>query len=309
MTTPEADSTPTWSAPTFDELVAEQSQVQSHKLRERTLGGYEIGHIFVEQFLFKNGAAISETLGLLHDQAGRVPVTTIPKLLSGMAESRGRAIHWADMGAGYAVALRQVGADASLRERVRRTAVDLSYPELSKGGEKYEALSQLLPELFTEDAEPDFIQGNIEEVALPAQADLITSIYALQYLNDPLRAICNWYNQLSPGGLMVVGDDTGFSSHISFHEAPVLSTGPTPLELALRALGSAGVRYATNGRYVPQDNAWNYDLAFARIIAVQKEPDTLLRLGTAVMDVTADEFGKKSVFYQAADKPVEVVGL
>ncbi|MBN3040867.1 MAG: GNAT family N-acetyltransferase, partial [Candidatus Omnitrophica bacterium] len=49
----------------------------------------------------------------------------------------------------------------------------------------------------------EFIEGDITNVRLPENADCITSFFTLQYVEDPIRAYLNMYNQLNRGGVMV----------------------------------------------------------------------------------------------------------
>ncbi len=49
-----------------------------------------------------------------------------------------------------------------------------------------------------------FIRDDITTVRLPKKADVITALFVLQYVEDPLRAFANLYNQLSQGGRLYV---------------------------------------------------------------------------------------------------------
>ncbi|MFH0764595.1 MAG: cellulase family glycosylhydrolase [Candidatus Omnitrophota bacterium] len=48
-----------------------------------------------------------------------------------------------------------------------------------------------------------FQKADITDVKLPAKMDVITNMASLQYLNDPIRALVNLYNQLEIGGVLI----------------------------------------------------------------------------------------------------------
>ena len=50
----------------------------------------------------------------------------------------------------------------------------------------------------------EFIRADITNVSLPQKADLISSFFTLQYVEDPLKAFVNLYNQLNKDGSMFV---------------------------------------------------------------------------------------------------------
>ena len=50
-----------------------------------------------------------------------------------------------------------------------------------------------------------FIKGDIETIQLPEKMDIITCIAVLQYLDNPLQAVINLYNQLNKNGVLFTG--------------------------------------------------------------------------------------------------------
>lgn len=95
--------------------------------------------------------------------------------------------------------LRTYGVDAfSWEEKdVKKSAPtnkgDFSWEEFKKEKDRLEKAGRY-----------SFIKGDITDVNLPEKADVITSLFVLQYVKDPLKALTNLYNQLNKDGALII---------------------------------------------------------------------------------------------------------
>lgn len=165
-------------------------------------------------------------------------------------------------------------------------------------------LEKAHPGITSDEAVPKQIEANVESVSLDTPPDLITSIEVIQYLNDPLAALANWYNQLSDNGVMVVSRSSQWSSSMRFENPK--DTLPAP-EL-LNALGQAGVKHAAVNEADSEGGVRpNLDSRFFKTLAIQKMPDTKMHLNAQPVTVYRGTANFKTIHYRKTTQESPIV--
>jgi hypothetical protein len=165
----------------------------------------------------------------------------ILELIRKFTEREGATV-WADIGPGYGIALRQ--GKAIFRDKLVTYGVDPVnwFEQLKKDPKAFENFKAVYGEaLFS--ADNDFIKlhSRMEAVLLPEPADLITAYRSLQYSYSPIGTIKQLYNQLKPGGIMIVAGPLFATSDIIG-----LSDGHLLTKRIVEELNAAGI-YARLG--------------------------------------------------------------
>lgn len=285
-------------APLIDDLVEEQRDIQSRKFQGRLLGGYS-GLMFPDQHWLRPSPSAVSDFCAPYCIGERV---TLEGVLGGFHSLRNEPVRWVDMGGGRGLCMRQLGADPETRSWLQMTNVDLfNFGLVGLDPKELEYLEMLAPNSSDDTAAPQLIQEDITKVILPEPATIITSIEAVQYLQDPLVAVCNWYNQLEAHGLMIIATEHDWSSLVHFAREPGgVDMHDAPTEHLLCALESAGIPFAAT-----HESDWEngirprlYGDRF-RTLVIQKVPDTRLILNSAVTRLWNNPFDYKIVYYEA----------
>lgn len=292
-----------YEMPSHDALITEQAAVQAEKFQGRLLAEYS-SHIFPGQsWREPRGSAVVD---FVRPIIGDTERATLYEVLAGLSKAKlGQPVHWVDMGGGRALPMRQLGADLGMRQKLRMTNVDLfSFGLNGIRPDEIEHLEDLAHGMTEPEAEPALITANVETVKLPEPADIITSVEAIQYLNNPLEAMANWYNQLSDNGIMIIATTHDWASWIRYDREPGGSEqDEIPMKHLLEELSRAGINYA-----VTDESDWESGVRprvapdRVRIMAIQKKPETSLRVTKSVTKVWVNPYNFKAVYYEA---PVE----
>lgn len=290
--------TSSFEKPSHSALLAEQERVQAGKFQGRQISEYN-SYIFNGQdWREARSSAVTDFVRSLCDE-DRV---TLEGVIRGLYASKsGGPIHWVDMGGGRGLAMRQVTADSDMATKVRTTNVDLinyGIDDLNQAEVSY--LEGLRPGMLNDCSAPDFIYADSETVNLNEPAELITAIETIQYLNDPLAAICNWYNQLADGGLLIISAEQDWSSWIRYQrESGQGGKHEVPTQHFFDALEAAGVPYAACYESdTPRGVRYDFDPSRFRNLVVQKKPETQISLATSVQEVWTSPFDFKAVYYR-----------
>lgn len=277
-----------------EDLLAEQAEVQAGKHESRLLREYDCLIFPGQQIVQKNVSSVADFLEPLCYEG----VFSTEALLLGIYEQgRDNSIHWADMCCGRALAMREMSQIIDFP--CEMTGVDLFDWNLEGlKPHEYEILEKLCPGMTEVPAEPNLIFADTETVQLPRPAHLITAIEGLQYLNDPLKTICNWYNQLVDGGLIIISGQATFSEWIQYQE-DIRSRGEReiPIIHILNKLRSHGIRFEVmdeidiHGRR-PQVMPYRI-----RHLVIQRLPGTSLRINGESPLVDTCELGYKNTYY------------
>lgn len=281
---------------TLLEKAADQRVVQADKLTYRTLAEYDdllFGNQYVSAFL-----------------AAQTGARSLEGMLGNAACQSENTFNWVDMCGGYAVAMRQV-AEACKLGNLSMTSVDLvewSIEELE--GDKDFREGTLGYELEKPEHAPNSIIDDAETVILPEPANLVTSIMGIQYLDDPLRAIANWYNQLKPGGIAVITSGSYYwSLSISQNGGGFFQ----PVKSLIESMTEAGVAFevAYDESYGPEGRYRLQPVGMVSCVAIKRKQGTSLAVNSKVVEVTTDAYGYgyKDVVYSSSDRPIEVVDI
>lgn len=310
-----------------EEHLAQQQTAQERKKRTRHLYAYD--RMIFCQGLDDNEVLVGQNLG----QVGYEDSMDLKTLLESMYRQRGGKLQVVDMGAGTGVAMRELAIQPDLEAKLETTIVDLfavgseAFTDFNRPGEDG------IPVTMSPEATPKFIQADAEKVVLDEPADVILSVESIQYLNNPLVAIINWYNQLADGGLMIIAREGDFATYMHYKDGQADKQGqlkrspdnslsdpytdPSPLVDLLKALDTAGVKLIAmngdaDGQEFPYNNLPTGNNPILTSLVIRKKPGTLLSLNTSLTEVRLGEHNFNNCFYEAPDKGrplVEVVDL
>jgi SAM-dependent methyltransferase len=287
-----------FEAPTFEALAAEQEIVQTDKFQGRLLKEYG-------RYIFPGQSWREPRSSAVTDFVRPICVgerVSLDGVIQGMCEASGdNPVRWVDMGGGRGLPMRQIASDEKRCDRLIMTNVDLFDFGL-EGLEPDEItyLEGLAPGVTNDATAPHFIQANVETVTLPEPADLITSIEAIQYLNDPLAAIGNWYNQLADNGLLIISAEHDWAGRIRYQrESGQGGHDETSTRHLLEALEVSGVSFAAS-----YESDWEsgsrpvLDPNSFRNLVIQKAPGTHLVINSPVTEVQVGFNDFKVAYYE-----------
>jgi hypothetical protein len=158
--------------------------------------------------------------------------------------SQPSGFRWADVGAGYAIAMREMKRQHPEQSaRMQFTAVDL-FDWDQERDRKSEKLARELSgrDILHAHFKPSYVVGDMIG-ATPPQQNLITSIESIQYIEDKLGAIADWYNKLADNGLLIITAEHFWSREINVEGKDPFGDHVATIELIAR-LRAAGVQVA-----------------------------------------------------------------
>lgn len=294
----------------LDELRAEQKAVQADKFQGRMLSEYN-NYIFPGQnWHTPQGSEVADFIRPYSTDGNRV---SLEGVLDGLhAINNDQPVHWVDMGGGRALTMRQLSTMSRFAHKLTMTNVDLfDYNLDGLTDEEMTHLESAYPGITAESAKPHLVLDTVETSVLLDPPDVITSIESMQYLNNPLGAITNWYNQLNDNGFMMIANDSPWSNWIRYKEGESVYEYETmPMNHILQQLGAAGIQHAATAE-VDYENGYRpkLDIANVRSFIVQKQPGTQMNLMADVAKVWTNPWNYKAVYYEkpADDSIIEVV--
>lgn len=225
----------------------------------------------------------------------------------------GTPVSWVDMGGGRGLAMRQLLSSEDNRERFVATNVDLiDYGLDGLTPHDNEMLDTKYPKMLDRASAPYLLQADCETVVLPDAADIITSVETVQYLDNPLAAMANWYNQLADNGIMLISAEHDWSSWIRYAtNAEQRGVDNAPMEHLLEQFDAAGIRYAVAYESDQESGLRpRVDLGQFRNLALQKKPNTTMVIASEVDEVWCNDWGYKAIYYSntsASTSPVSVI--
>jgi len=253
----ESESDNSRDGPDFSALRDENLETQKGKIRFRNLMEYNelFAKVVLQHFLGRGN--------------------TLESLIQHYIKIRGK-VHWVDMGAGYALPMRQLAGSRKFSpEQLQMTAVDLigwlKKPEPWKEVIEFYNYPPYL-EWMDEEFDPNNIFGDATEVRLPEGElpDIITSVQSFQYIPDKLRAFVNWYNQLEDGGVLLLNYDGVTEKMVLLNE----EGGEKILPRLFEDLQAAGI------------TVFREVLSTGHIFLIEKKEGTKLRLNTILENTT-----------------------
>lgn len=267
-------------------LIKEQSEIQKDKEHERTLNDYNELIFLSDTCLSKKYFPVQDFI----DQYCGPGVNEIQKLLDRTVLLRNRPISWVDMGGGRGLAMRQINTET--RKKISMTNIDLFDYDLQELNPKEkEYFEREFPGIFNPENKPELIKTNSEVINLPKKADIITSIESIQYLNNPLTAICNWYNQLTDHGLLIIAREVQWTGWIRFE-----NHNPKPFDLFLNTLHDNKIAHYVHQCYESQHN----------LLMIEKKPNTFMIQKASIKEIWTNPYGYKAVYYKEEKELVEI---
>jgi hypothetical protein len=285
------------------DLLAEQALIQAGKFQGRLLTEYN-QYIFPGRgWRVPQSSAVTDFLS----SAVNCGADNLEELLLGMHETNGQPVQWADMGGGRAMPMRQLANMAKFDNKLKLVNVDLfNYGLAGLSDEEIDYLEDISPGITECQQEPGFLMADAETVNLVEPANLITSVETLQYLNDPLAALCNWYNQLSDKGVLVAVTERDWSSWIR-REGEVIEPEKRLTQEMLEELGRHGIEHAVSFELDYKNGFRPNTTHRIREIAIQKKAGTELKVNIPVTDIWLSPYDYKAVYYKPVDVPISVI--
>lgn len=283
--------------PNHDTLVAEQAVVQAEKFQGRLLREYNDYMFPGQTWREPRGSAVADFVRPLVGYTE----PSIEAILHGIGEvKQNQPVSWVDMGGGRSLPMRQLASAPDKMPCLQMTNVDLfNFGLEGLEPNEIEYLEELVPGVTKPQTEPTLIRDNVETVVLNVRADIITSVEAMQYLNNPLEALANWYNQLSDNGIMIVATEHDWASWIRYKREPSNSErDEAPTKHMLGELTSKGVNFAATNETDQPNGRPRFDPSRFRIMAVQKKPGTSLRVTQPVTEVWTNPHKFKAAYYE-----------
>lgn len=276
----------------FDRLTSEQAEVQKEKFQGRLLEEYNY-------YLFpgsdRNSSSSVAELLRSHTTDEKPSLQT---LLTGIQRNISKPATWIEMGGGRALAMRQIALDPDIDPRTKMINVDLfDYGLDGLSDEELHYLEQHYPNVTDSITKPTTLLANIETVALDEKPQLITSVEVLQYLDDPMNALTNWYNQLDDDGVMIVATEHSFGQWIRYEN----TQARWPMEAFTEALTEHGITHAyTDTSDYYHGGRENITAERMRTLAIQKKPNTTLTPVHAPTKVWTNFSHFKAAYYPEA---------
>lgn len=298
--------------PTIHELVAEQEAVQAEKFQGRMLRHYNSYFFPGQEWCQPLNSAVTD---FMRPYSSDAELVSLENVLDGVqSRNEGQSVHWADMGGGRGLTMRQLATMPRFAGKLIMTNVDLfDYGLDGLSDEEIKHLESLHPGITKDNTRPTLIRADIEAVTLPEPAGLITSVESMQYLNNPLAAIGNWYNQLRDNGLLMIATEDSWASWIRYQQEPGdYQQKEAPVKHLFDELGRIGVNFAATDEpdYECGDRP-RLRPSHTRDFVVQKKPGTRMVVNADVTSIWKNPWNYKAVYYsepQEASLPlVEIV--
>lgn len=300
---------PKFEKPNLLQLKTEQGRVQEDKEQSRLLQEYD-SQIFPGHEWFP--IRTSPVEDFLQPYCG--DDMSLQGLLNGLYSMQGRPVNWVEMGGGRGLAMRQVASQPENFGKFNMTNVDLfDYGFKRVPPDWMEYFQKVSPGIANAAARPRLLQADMQTVQLPEPADLITSVEATHYLDDPLGAMANWYNQLNDNGFMIIAADRAWTDAIRFVDEPVWDPKrPEPVNYLFDELNRQDISFAAMEQCDTQDGS-RYDVDPRRVsnLVIQKKPGTRMRINVDLEDVGVYYRGFKASFYSLPSEnvrpPIEII--
>jgi hypothetical protein len=284
-----------FETPQYDVLLAEQDAVQAGKFQGRLLTDYNDCMFPTQDWQEPRSCAVTDFVRPYCDDDKRV---SLEGVLRGLSAAKSQPVNWVDMAGGRGLAMRQMAVGG---HNLRMTNVDLfDFGLAGLDADELVYIDQKSPGSLADAAAPHLIRADVETVQLPEPADIITCTEAVQYLNNPLAAVANWYNQLADNGLLVVSAEHEWAGWIRYtHEPGKMDWDETPSAHLLAELGRTAVPHAAT--YEPDWHAGmrpDFDPTRFRTLALQKQPGTRMAANADVNEVWVNPYNYKAIYYE-----------
>ena len=273
-------------------IVREQAATQADKCQTRLLSNYERDYMFLSDPSAHSSSAVAD---FLRDRSENHLADTY-HLLRGIGSRASAPIRWVDAGGGRMLAQRD------LMTRYDDTGLTLDTVDLFDHGQDDLTYEQHRAyEHHFRDRTPTLIQDDVTYVHLPGVAHLTTAFELVQYLDDPLTALANLYNQTAVDGIIVIGTGYDWSRSIlrKTPEGEVLR-GPSMMPAAelLRILRTHDIAFAaTREPDLEPGRRPRLDDEAYQILAIEKRAHTSLHIAQSALAPKVMPDGYKVQYY------------
>lgn len=282
----------------------EQASTQADKCQTRLLSNYEHDYMFLSDPRRHSSSAVAD---FLRDRS-EAQTGDIYHLLRGIGSRASSPTRWVDAGGGRMLAQRDLMARYDDAGLVLDTVDLFDHGIDGLTDEQYREYEYLFG-----DRAPTLIQDDVTHVHLPCEAHLTTAIELVQYLDDPLTALANLYNQTAVGGIIVIGTGYDWSRSIlrRTREGEVLrDPSMMPAAELLRLLRTHDIPFAATrepdpepGRRPPLD-----DEAY-QILAIEKRTRTSFHIAQSALSPKVMPDGYKVQYYPTDTHETQLIDI
>lgn len=296
--------------PALDDIIDEQERLQRHKRTDRGFAEYSdalfptdlsaVEHIKMKRILggFSAQATIRDLGGLLDAFIERSDGEFRP--------------HWVDLGGGNMIAQREMTRRGGVRGcMVKTTNVDVCRFPLAPGSSDNERyLPAMAPPIHRREF-PNIIEADAANAVFGGPADIVTSVFSIMYMHDPLGVMANAYNQTRAGGLVMIStadSSTYYDWTKGLHD--IVPDTTTPMARFFHTLKHEDIPFAAIGcKERDEDGCATY-----ATLIIQRVAGTVLSQRANVADVRFGDSrdlrveGYKQVYYSSdtTESPIVV---
>ena len=205
----------------------------------------------------------------------------VADVIDAMVKRNGSA-RVADVMGGLSIWMRELIRDPHFDcSHVQMTTVDLF--DWSKGGAEggiARALAVVGEDILDEQYRPHaFITDGTQPIFSAAEApDLTVVLEGIQYVDDKLAAVVNWYNQAADNGIILI-QSSKWGEQVKFEDAP-----EPPLRVMAKNLSNAGITTLSQGECCDFDSLLGVVVEDVfndlDLLLLQKKPGTQLKMNT-----------------------------
>jgi len=265
---------------------------QADKCQTRLLSNYERDYLFLSDPRVHSSSAVAD---FLRDRSENHQADTY-HLLRGIGSRASAPTLWVDVGGGRMLAQRDLMAHYDDTGLILDTVDLFDHEQDGLTDEQRRAYEYLF-----RDRTPTLIQDDVTRVRLPGEAHLTTAIELIQYLDDPLTALANLYNQTAVGGIIVIGTGYDWSRSIlrKTSEGEVLrDPSMMPAAELLHALRTHDIAFAATREPDPEPGRRpRLDDEAYQILAIEKRARTSLRIAQSALAPKVMPDGYKVQYY------------
>lgn len=292
-------------------LIKQQQTVQAGKEIGRHLDDYTRLYLLPRHMLYEKLSPRNEATKYLagiivrraRAQDGtRSQSRTMSDLLKALTIRAGRPIHWVEAGGGFALAMRQMAqreeqAQDPDKLHIKMTNVDLfNWQNQSHEHPSIDYIrGELGDEILDPRYRPEYVAGDIATAKVSEAPDLVTSIESIQYVDDKLAMIINWYNQLVDGGHLIIATEHDWSGWIR-NEGNYVMGRDTIYADFIRALREAGIDVRLNVREGAVRG--DYSRLQTSLMVIEKKPGTRLKKKVRLQSTWVNPHGYVASYYE-----------
>lgn len=288
--------------------VQNQLYIQEQKERGRSMSEYN--RYLFNHFLYLRPQSKDFSYFGIQDFFKKITgseTVSLPEILERLSMLKQGSISWTDIGGGLGIPMRELKRDRpELARKLKMNLMDLidwnnkSLPIINKI--KARCKIELGKNILNDDFKPELFLGNAQTFNLPTKTDLVTSFESIQYIEDKLALIVNWYNQLEDGGFIIIASEHRWAKWI-INKNNLSNSNENIFNNLIQTLIDSGISIAMNKDSESESNE------FLRALLIQKKNNTTLNLNATMVEVWTNSEGYTMSTYEVPknESPVRVV--